>query len=36
MHEGAAAAQRGLVGGGDQIFIEVIKPEWLKEQGVFK
>lgn len=31
MHEGAAVAQRGLVGEGDQIFIEIINPAWLKE-----
>jgi hypothetical protein len=29
MYEGAAAAQRGLVGGGNQIFIESVDPSWL-------
>jgi hypothetical protein len=29
IYEGAAAAQRGLVGGGNQIFIESVDPSWL-------
>lgn len=32
LHEGIAAAQRGLVGGGNQIAIEQIPSGWIKEQ----
>lgn len=30
IYEGAAAAQRGLVGGGNQIFIPKVNPSWLQ------
>jgi len=29
IYEGAAAAQRGLVGGGDQIYLPKVKPDWV-------
>jgi hypothetical protein len=35
IHEGIAAAQRGLVGGGDQVFLEQIPEEWVKDFGGF-
>ena len=34
--EGRAAPQRGLVGGGSQVFVEQIKPGWVTEMGAFK
>jgi Pre-toxin TG len=35
LYEGAAAAQRGLVGGGDQIYIQNFNPDWITQQGKF-
>ncbi len=35
VHEGVAASQRGLVGGGNQIVIEGVFPSWITEQGKF-
>jgi len=35
LHEGVAAAQRGIVGGGNQIVIEQIPSGWIKGQGAF-
>jgi hypothetical protein len=29
IYEGAAAAQRGLVGGGSQVYIPRVNPEWI-------
>ena len=29
IYEGAAAAQRGLVGGGNQVFIPKVDPSWI-------
>ena len=34
-YEGAAAAQRGLVGGGSQIFIPRVDPKWVSGGGLF-
>lgn len=34
-YEGSIAPQRGLVGGGNQIYLENVQISWLKEQGVF-
>jgi hypothetical protein len=28
VYEGPAAAQRGLVGGGNQVYIEHVDPSW--------
>ena len=30
IYEGAAAAQRGLVGGGNQIYIPKVNPKWIQ------
>ena len=30
IYEGAAAAQRGLVGGGNQIYIPKVDPQWIQ------
>ena len=30
IYEGAAAAQRGLVGGGNQIYIPRVDPAWIQ------
>ena len=29
IYEGAAAAQRGLVGGGNQVYIPKVDPKWI-------
>jgi hypothetical protein len=34
--EGRASPQRGLVGGGSQVFIEQIKPGWVTDFGAFQ
>ncbi len=35
MNEGMAAAQRRLVGGGNQIILEQVPSTWVKGQGSF-
>ncbi|WP_203322590.1 hypothetical protein [Pseudoxanthomonas beigongshangi] len=32
IYEGAAAAQRGLVGGGNQIYIPKVDPKWIRDE----